>query len=117
MKRHSASSLAVMAIMTLLAVGLVLLAAYPSSVAASRKRFDCYWDKNNDGHIFKRINCKSDKSASSLKGCQKKCQAKRECYGIEWIPDQQFWENGKECCFLMDEIGDWEFQANRVFCQ
>eukprot|EP00244_Chara_vulgaris_P001576 TRINITY_DN1252_c0_g1_i1.p1 TRINITY_DN1252_c0_g1~~TRINITY_DN1252_c0_g1_i1.p1 ORF type:complete len:179 (-),score=15.39 TRINITY_DN1252_c0_g1_i1:755-1291(-) len=114
MKHHSASL--VMAV--LVAVGLVLLAMYPSTVVG-KTYYRCQWNTNDDGHIFEDIDCtaKSNRDARTLKGCKRRCDANPECVGIEWIPRRKGWWAGRTCCSLKDETADRNPMKNMVFCE
>ncbi|GBG76042.1 hypothetical protein CBR_g21282 [Chara braunii] len=100
-------------VMVLVAVGVVLLAVYPSEVVG----YDCKWYKDHNGNTIRRIDCYANPDAASLDGCQTECDNYYGCKGVVWIPNQYGWKNGVLCCFLKKKIGKLQNQANRVTCK
>eukprot|EP00244_Chara_vulgaris_P009840 TRINITY_DN4308_c0_g2_i2.p1 TRINITY_DN4308_c0_g2~~TRINITY_DN4308_c0_g2_i2.p1 ORF type:complete len:107 (-),score=8.23 TRINITY_DN4308_c0_g2_i2:457-777(-) len=99
-------------IAVLVAVGLALLAAYPSEVAGT----SCYPNTDQNAYTLKRIDCKRNSHAASLHGCKRLCYRTRRCKGIVYATYN--WPSGKYCCFLKSKIDEekWAYQEDRTVC-
>ncbi|GBG84740.1 hypothetical protein CBR_g39118 [Chara braunii] len=94
----------------LVAVGMVILALYPSTSMG----YDCFTEKDQDKHTYKKIDCTKDPVSRDLYGCQDRCNMELKCKAIVWASSD--WKHGKYCCFLKSKTGARKHQWNRVTC-